>query len=265
MVARNTDDDWEHYGKTDPYYGVLTQDRFTSDRLNEDAKKEFFESGKRYVDDVLNIVHDSLDPTFRPTRALDFGCGVGRLALPLAAKCNAVVGVDVSESMLAVARENALQQGLSNVTFAKSDDALSRVSGTFDFVHSFIVFKHIPTRRGTVIFKRLIDLLKEDGVGVLHVTYSFASTMPRERRLLNWARHSIPFFSGVANVLKGKSFREPVMQMNEYDLNQLLRILQESGCHQVHVRFSETSVKGHGFYGVSLFFRKRPLDVRAHA
>jgi len=70
---------------------------------------------------------------------------------------------------------------------------------------------------------------------------------------------------GMRNVLKGRPFDEPMMQMNRYDCNRLFRILQESGCHNVHVRFTETGYFGYGFYGVVLYFRKERTDVTAHA
>jgi 2-polyprenyl-3-methyl-5-hydroxy-6-metoxy-1,4-benzoquinol methylase len=263
-MSAKTDEAWEHFGKNSPYFGVLTQERFAPGNLNQDAKAEFFESGGRYVDFMLKGVRH-LSPGCHLGRALDFGCGVGRLALPLARVCGSVVGVDVSESMLAEAALNAKEQGLDNVAFVKSDDSLSRVTGTFDLVHSFIVFQHIPPSRGKAIFQRLVDLLNADGIGVLHVTYSFASGASRRRKLLKALKHSLPFVVGVRNVLTGRSFSEPIMQMNEYDLNELLCLLQESGCHDVQLRFSETSVQGHPFYGVSLYFRKRAVDVRLHA
>ena len=265
MFASKTDRDWEYFGKNDPYFGVLTHDGFKLGQLSADAKKEFFATGVRYVDAILTTVRERLEPAFQPTRALDFGCGVGRLVIPLAGVCTSVVGVDVSESMLAVAEENCREMGRPNVTFAKADDTLSGVSGSFDFVHSFIVFQHIPPERGVVIFRRLIGLLQDDGIGVLHFTYSYATTVSLRRRLLKAALESIPIGHGLLNLVRGRSFREPVMQMNEYDVNQLLRILQESDCHEIHLRFTETSVGGHPFYGVVLFFRKRHLDVRAHA
>lgn len=265
MVTSKTDRDWEYFGKNDPYFGVLTHDGFKLDQLSADAKKEFFATGVRYVEDLLKTVREHLEPAFQSTRALDFGCGVGRLVIPLAGVCTSVVGVDVSESMLAVAEENCREMGLSNVTFVKGDDTLSRVSGSFDFVHSFIVFQHIRPERGVVILRRMIDLLPDDGIGVLHFTYSYATTVSLGRRLLKTTQEYIPIGYGLLNLMRGKSFREPLMQMNEYDVNQLLRILQESGCHEIHLRFTETSVRGHPFYGVMLFFRKRQLDVRAHA
>jgi SAM-dependent methyltransferase len=264
MNTHDSDRAWEYYGKTDPYFGVLTHDSFRSRKLTEDAKSVFFDSGKRYVDFVLSTVRDHLDASFQPTNGLDFGCGVGRLTIPLAAFCGSMVGVDVSDSMLAEATKNCLEQGVSNTTFVKSDDELSKVSGPLDFVHSFIVFQHIPRRRGEAILKRLIDLLRDDGIGALHFTCSWSSKAPLARRLLAEAYRSIPPLYGIRNLLKGRPVREPMMQMNRYDLNRILRILQESGCHRVQVRFTETGYYGQAFYGVLLFFQKHRLDVRAH-
>ena len=265
MSANETDSTWEYYGRNDPYFGVLTQSRYSTSNLDEAAKREFFETGERYVDWLFATIRQHLQPSFNPAEALDFGCGVGRLVLPLARRCRSVIGVDVSESMLAVAAGNAQEAHLDNVTFVKSDDQLSRVQGRLDFVHSLIVFQHIPPQRGTEIFRRLVTLLRDDGVGALQLTYSHAGTLPWSRRLLKRAKQSIPLLAGTINLLRGNPFKEPVMQMNEYDLNAILSVLQESQCHEVMLRFTETSVQGHGFYGVILLFRKKALDVRAHA
>jgi SAM-dependent methyltransferase len=49
----------------------------------------------------------------RPGRLLDLGCGTGRLLLAFARKGYAVVGVDLSAEMLAVAREKAAAAGVT--------------------------------------------------------------------------------------------------------------------------------------------------------
>jgi 2-polyprenyl-3-methyl-5-hydroxy-6-metoxy-1,4-benzoquinol methylase len=262
MFKAKSDEAWEYYGKNDPYFGVLTAENFRKGQLTAEAKKQFFETGERYAEDTWTAIQGFFGTGFHPTRAMDFGCGVGRLVLPFARRCDAVVGVDVSESMLETARANAREQGLTNATFVQGDDTLSRVTGRFDFVHSFIVFQHIPPSRGFELLRRQIALLTDDGIGALHFTYAFASTMtPAKRRQI--AAQRIPLIHTLSNLVRGKS-AEPAMEMNEYDVNELLKILQESGCHDVHLRFSETSHRGHPFYGVTLFFRKRRHDVQAH-
>jgi SAM-dependent methyltransferase len=264
MLAGDTDKTWEYYGKTNPYFGVLTTERFKNENLTSDNKAAFFESGHAYLDFVFQVARENLDSSFRPKRALDFGCGVGRLALPLARQCESVVGVDISDSMLAEARSNCREQGLTNATFVKGDDTLSGVSGSFDLVHSFIVFQHIPPKRGEVILQKLVDLVREDGIGILHFTYSFGTSLSVGRRLLIEGYRRVPGLYSLRNIVKGRPFSEPMMEMNEYSLNALLRRLQESGCHKIAIRFTETGAFGQPFYGAILFFQKKRTDVRAY-
>ncbi|HME90767.1 MAG TPA: methyltransferase domain-containing protein [Myxococcaceae bacterium] len=262
---KDSDKTWQYFGRTDPYFGVLSHPSFKTEQLDESARHQFFDSGRRYVDYVLELVSNHLDASFRPTRALDFGCGVGRLTIPLARVCQSVVGVDVSDGMLAEARKNAEGQGATNITFVKADDSLSAVTGDFDLLNSLIVFQHIPPRRGEAILKMMLQRLREGGVGILQFTYGFASSTPWTRKALVRAYHAVPLLWSVRNLLKGRPLLERMMQMNEYDPAHLLRILQEGGCHLVHARFTETNSFGYPFYGVILFFQKRRLEVTAHA
>lgn len=149
----NSDQSWEAIGKVDAYYGVLTYDQYTRERLDPARREEFFQTGEEHCWRIFNIIYQHLQPDFAPKRALDFGCGVGRILIPLAQHCTEVVGMDVAASMLAEARANCAERDLTNVSFAASDDALSQVSGDFDFIHSFIVFQHIPKKRGERILE----------------------------------------------------------------------------------------------------------------
>jgi SAM-dependent methyltransferase len=254
MFPNDTDKAWEYYGKIDPYYGVATAEENRTSYLTQDARSKFFDSGTQYIELILRLVHDHLDSSFKPTQALDFGCGVGRLVIPLARICKSVTGIDISESMIEEAKNNCRERGVSNVTFVKSNDSLSGVSGSFDLINSFIVFQHIPPRRGKVILQKLVGKLQENGIGVLHFTYFGKESLGR--KLLIEAYKSIPFLFGLRNLLKGKPISEPMMQMNEYNLNDLFKILQESGCHRCHIRFTD-----HGMYGVIILFQKGHLDI----
>jgi len=261
----DSDQAWEYYGRTEPYFGVLTSPEFRSSELNDEAKARFFESGERYVELVLQHVRETLDPSFRATRALDFGCGVGRLSLPIARLCESVVGVDVSDSMVECARSNAAAFGITNATFVKGDDQLSALSGTFDFLNSLIVFQHIPPARGEAILQKMLSLLREGGIGALQFTYTFESSTPLVRQLMVRAYAKLPFVWNARNVLKGRPFGEPMMQMNEYDLNRVFRILHEAGCHLINTRYTETGSFGHRFYGVIIVFQKERVAGAEHA
>lgn len=250
MLGRNTDHEWEKFGQTDPYFGVLSQDKFKTDHLTAATKQEFFDSGTSHVRAILATVHHFLDPNFQPHRALDFGCGVGRLVIPLAGVAQEVVGVDVSAAMLQEAQRNCADQSLKNVWFALSDDDLSQVEGRFNFIHSFIVFQHIPVRRGERLFEQLLARLEAGGVGVVHFTYGY--DLSAQVALAQAARRTIPGAAKVLNLLRGRSLNAPQMQMNAYSLNRLMAQLQAQGIRRVYTELVDQA----GYRGVMLYFQR---------
>ena len=250
MLRNDSDRDWEKLGASDPYWAVLTDDSFHRTGLTPDRRADFFARGEQDVANVFSAIQRWIAPQFRPARALDFGCGVGRLVIPMAKRCGSVVGVDVSHAMLAEARQNAKRAGVTNVTFVPSDDALSKVEGRFDFVHSYIVLQHIPVPRGEAITKRLLDLLKPGGVGALHYTY--ATGLSARSRAMLWARMHVPLANPALNILLRRAPSHPVMQLNEYSVSRLLGILQDAGCADVHGVLTDHQ----GNRGVMLLFRK---------
>lgn len=258
----STDRHWEEWGARDPYFGVLTHPKFRSSALTEEAKNEFFAFGKNHVDHVLNTCRRYLDPAFAPQRVLDFGCGVGRLVLPFAQTSAEVVGVDVSPSMLAEARRNCERLKLQNVQLVMSDDTLSAVSGQFDLVHTVIVIQHIDIGRGLALFQQLVTRVRPGGIGALHVTFAWH---------LHVSTHGVPphqptaQISAPANVqndedrrsesgVGGTSEVDPEMQMNYYNLSQLMFIIQRSGCGMVHTELTDHG----GAIGAFMFFRRYP-------
>jgi len=255
MIPRDSDKEWEKFGRNEPYYGVLSHDKFRKDKFNDDSLREFFKSGQDHIDFVLETIRTSVDSGFSPSRALDFGCGVGRCSIPLTRVCQSVVGVDVSDSMLEEARKNCSEQSISNLELVKSDDTLSRVSGPFDLVHSVLVFQHIPQKRGEKIFTRLVELLSDNGVAVVQFVYHRED--PTLIRIMGIFRKKVPLWHNFVNLLYGKPFSDPLMEKNVYGLNRLLAILHEHRCGNLHLRFHG---KGR-FRSVALFFQKKQDKV----
>jgi SAM-dependent methyltransferase len=253
----NSDRDWELFGRTDPYFAVLTAPEFHGQLLG-DARAKFFDSGEKHIETMLSIIRERLDSSFAPARALDFGCGVGRLLIPLATRCQDVTGVDISPSMLAEARRNCDAGGATRVRLVLGDDDLSGVTGSFDFVHSYIVLQHIPVERGERLVRKLAASLGPGGVGMFHVTYRSGIT-GLSSRLRYWVRVNVPGARWAINLARGRARSAPVMQMNEYSITRLLDLLCSEGCREVHVRFSDHG----GARGALLFARKSDTPVFA--
>ena len=248
----STDQEWEKWGKVDPYFAVITHAKFRRANLTQNAKTEFFESGEDDVRHVLEICRQHLDHGFIPKRALDFGCGTGRVLIPLAKVAEQVVGLDVSDSMLSEAHKNCEEFSVSNISLLKSDDDLSSLNGCFNFIHSFIVFQHIDTSRGKRIFINLLNHLEDGGIGAIQFTY--AKTKYEDNYGLETTKAKLlnPLKKLVKAFLRMLPYRDPEMQMNSYNLNELLFLIQSVGICNFYVEYTNHE----GKLGVFLFFQK---------
>jgi SAM-dependent methyltransferase len=245
---KSTDSAWEEWGRRDPYFGVITNPKFRRADMTQGSKQEFFESGRLHVEYVMQVIHRSIEPRFLPKAVLDFGCGVGRLLVPFAKIAEDVVGLDVSPSMLKEARRNCDDNGLSNVRFFASDDSLSSLKGSFDLIHSCLVFQHILRERGARIFRALLRHIAPGGKGAFHLLYSkdsYADTYgigPHATR--STMTTALPLPAGV----------DPEMQMNPYNMNEILFALQQRGVSRFHTEFTNHG----GELGVFVFFQLDP-------
>ncbi len=254
-LANDADRDWQTWGKTNPYFGVLSDPKFLNVNLTDESITEFFASGARHVEHVYGVIRAHVQPDFQPARVLDYGCGVGRLLIPLAQRAHTAVGVDISPGMLEQARENSRKFNAGSVCLLHVDEMELLEPASFDFVHSFIVFQHIPVARGELILRRLITLIAEGGVGAIHLTYSDTRSAPRRAVLA--LRQRVNFAHVLLNMIQRLPLSNPLMQMNSYSINRVCDILIDSHCSNLHVEFVDHG----GFRGVMFYFEKlaRPL------
>jgi 2-polyprenyl-3-methyl-5-hydroxy-6-metoxy-1,4-benzoquinol methylase len=78
------------------------------------------------------------------TRVLDVGCGLGRWSRPLAARGALVSGIDLSPTMIGIARKRALAEGVADrCSFITKDLAHLQLQQQFDLVLGVTVLQHI--------------------------------------------------------------------------------------------------------------------------
>lgn len=220
----NTDKAWERWGRQNPYFGVLADQKF--DPCNIDRHRdEFFATGRHSVADILERCERHFGAIERDC-ALDHGCGVGRLTLPLAERFGQVVALDVSVAMLAEGKANAAVAGTDNIEWHLADEELSNAPGDFDFVNSHLVLQHVPVRRGLRIAKHLIDKVKPGGG--FHIDVSMR-TDGGAARLLYWSSANVPGVKILQNIHAGRAWNAPAMQMNDYPLHRIIAYLAASG------------------------------------
>lgn len=86
-------------------------------------------------------------------RALEIGCGLGRLMRPLAPHFAEIHGVDVSDEMIRRAEEKLCDVPNARLHLSSGADLTMFADESFHFVYSYAVFQHIPSRE--VVFEYL--------------------------------------------------------------------------------------------------------------
>lgn len=235
---RRSHQDWDELAAREPYFAVLTEERFLG-KLDEERRRDFFATGEADVRQLLELLAER-GVAVTPGRALDFGCGVGRLTLALARQFTSVTGFDVSPRMVAEAAKNLESEGVANAAFVTS---LEDMGEPFDFIGSLIVFQHIPVDEGMRQLRHLLRLLAPGGVAALHFTLARPGSRLRRaaRRLRAWS----PALHRLLLRL-GRSPRDlPYMQMNIYDRGELAEaIASETGCEPLVIDRSEGEIEG---------------------
>lgn len=107
--------------------------------------------------------------TFEPGSCLDFGCGVGRLTVPLAESFQQTVGVDVAAPMVEAARRHQPAGTRCSFLVNRDPDLRRFPSGTFDLVHSCLVLQHIPPDVSPGYIAEFFRVSKPGGLVVFQV------------------------------------------------------------------------------------------------
>src|ERR1017187_7877814 len=147
-------DDWNSRAAEDANYYVAFG------RRNQD-EDEFFATAAP----VVRWLERDLPRLSCRDAALEIGCGPGRLMRPLSRHFQEIHGVDVSDTMIALARERLRRTPNAFPRHSSGSDLSLFPSEKFDFVYSYAVFQHIPSRE--VVFHYLREarrVLKPRGI-----------------------------------------------------------------------------------------------------
>ena len=99
---------------------------------------------------------------------LDIGCGWGGMAIEIAKQTGAnVKGITLSENQFATASKRAQEEGLSDKISFKIQDYRNETH-KYDRIVSVGMFEHVGIKYFKTYLKKTYDLLKENGVFLLH-------------------------------------------------------------------------------------------------
>jgi SAM-dependent methyltransferase len=158
---KETQANWTALGEDDPMWVVLTDPEKKGHRW---TPEDFFATGLREIEGLFaQLQKAGLNPP-ASGRALDFGCGLGRLSQALATRFATVDGVDISSSMIRQA--DTFNRFPDRVKYHVNphDNLALFATGQYDFICSLIALQHIPPAFQQSYLRDFLRVLKPGGI-----------------------------------------------------------------------------------------------------
>jgi SAM-dependent methyltransferase len=157
--------EWKLWGERDPFWGVSTLPGRHRSGENPWTPEEFYAFGAQ---DWADFREQWARFGLQRGTCVEIGCGAGRLTMHLAAEFDQVIGVDVAEGMLDVAREHVRA---ANVNFRASNGIdLPVETASADAVLSTHVFQHLDSLElGEANFAEIARVLRPGGSAFIHL------------------------------------------------------------------------------------------------
>ncbi|MFT6955637.1 MAG: 2-polyprenyl-3-methyl-5-hydroxy-6-metoxy-1,4-benzoquinol methylase [Halieaceae bacterium] len=215
---------WECLGKLDPYWAVLSDH---SKRGGKWESAEFFHTGECEIAALMGRMK-SLGLNINRKRALDFGCGVGRLTQALSEYFTQVLGVDISSSMLDEARRaNATK---ANIKFLQNTDQNLALcaDNSVDFIYSNIVLQHMPKERQLIFLSEFFRILAGGGTAVFQTPSG-----PNYRSWQGWVFRLLGYknLNRIRKVIYGGP--SGIMEIHACPQNEVIALLRDEGVELV--------------------------------
>lgn len=192
---------------------------------NRDAD-EFFRTGEHDVATEFAFM-ESLGVEPNLGRALDFGCGLGRLTQPLANRFDEVVGVDIAADMIEGARTANRYATRCEFVLNERDDLAVFADKSFDFVFSLHVLQYMSPSLAERYLREFVRVLAPGGIGCIQLTEY--SRNPVKRLVMEYAPLEELYW-----LLRHRGL--PPFDMHGCDLGEIITLLGEARADVVGIR-----------------------------
>lgn len=223
-IAQSQRGVWEELGTVVPWWSVLSAPEFDgTSQLSEDKMRAFYATGEHAI--VKALVRTATIAKAHGTRAawsgggsgataIDFGCGVGRLAQALARRFTNVVCVDHSTAHLTIAAKSITGREASRLHYVATSKAGFEIADArADFVLSLLSLQHMVPQVQVAVLEHLCDALNVGGLGRAQLLTGYTNS-PYIERDCDWRL----------------AVEERGMQLHFLPLMEATRHLSERGC-----------------------------------
>ncbi len=163
--------DWEEMAALDPLWAILSS---PEKRFGNWELKEFLRTGREEIAALMQSAQRFGLPA-QKRRAIDYGCGIGRLTEPLRTYFPECYGVDIAQGMLEKAAELSPE-----CHFRHAGDLSSFPSDYADLIYSSLVLQHQPDRnKAAALIADMVRVLARGGL----LVFQLPIHMPWRNRL----------------------------------------------------------------------------------
>jgi ubiquinone/menaquinone biosynthesis C-methylase UbiE len=160
MKLNDLQKNWEGFAKDNPLWAINTAE-------TDWTLEKFFKTGSNEIDDLI-IYLKNLNKQISHKKALDFGCGVGRLTKPLTNYFDKVYGIDISPTMIEMANE-FFQGDECEFILNEKDNLELFENNSIDFIYSNITLLHMEIKYSKKYITEFLRILKPGGIIVFYL------------------------------------------------------------------------------------------------
>jgi len=166
LISDRIKQSWEHLGDTRAHHSVLTSKDFLPDSLEQNIGA-FWKSGENEVKEIEAILKRHNVNIKEVKTAVEYGCGVGRVTVPLSKRVSSMHAYDISRPHLNYAKEHANEER-ATIDFHLVSDPLGKLQPC-DLFYSRIVFQHNPPPIILQLIKNALESLNPGGIAIFQV------------------------------------------------------------------------------------------------
>lgn len=224
---------WDYLGDRDPLWAILTDPGKKGQKWRED---EFFETGVAEIGSLMRYV-SSVVPEIPRKKALDFGCGVGRLTQALTDHFDEVWGVDIAPSMIKSANRYNQRGNRCHYYLNEAADLTAFSDDSFDFICSFITLQHLEPQYSATYLREFVRILAPHGL----LIFQLPSEISKDKRAATTSLRAKQIIKGMSPGILLSLYRRArndlgtLIEMHAIEKDNVVKLLEDSGGHIVDI------------------------------